>query len=191
MTPSPVDSNLDSTPESTIRIERRQRLRQFQTDLVERMQAAREQTEDHDNRLGIVVGPNRWLLDLQEVGEIVPVTAITKVPLTKNWYLGLVNIRGNLVGVIDLASYQGFASTLADSTSRIVTFAPALGINCGLLVSRVMGLRNIAKMEPDASSDEKAEAWIGQKYHDNESQEWIGLSLSAIAREARFLHIGM
>ncbi|MEA5097034.1 MAG: chemotaxis protein CheW, partial [Burkholderiaceae bacterium] len=169
MTSSPAESSLDNTPESNIRIERRKRLRQFQSELVERMQAAREQTEAHDNRLGFVAGQTKWLLNLQEIGEIVPVTAITKVPLTKNWYLGLINIRGNLVGVIDWASYQGLAPTLADSASRIITFAPVLGINCGLLVSRVMGLRNVAQMEPYSDSDEKTEAWVGQKYHDNES----------------------
>ena len=98
------------------------------------MQAAREQTEARDNQLGVLIGQRRWLLNLQETGEVVPVTATTKVPLTQDWYLGLVNIRGNLISVIDFARYLGLAQTDIEPASRIVTFAPALGVNCGLLV---------------------------------------------------------
>ncbi len=191
MTSSPADPSLEPTPESTVRIERRKRLRQFQTDLVDRMQAAREQTEVHDNQLGVAIGQARWLLSLQEIGEIVPYAAITDVPLTKAWYLGLVNIRGNLVSVIDFASFQGLAPTPVDNASRIVTFAPTLGINCGLLVSRVLGLRNVSRMEPLSNPDENTDAWTGQTYRDNDSLEWSSLKLAPIAQDSRFLQIGL
>ena len=68
------------------------------------------------------------------------------VPLTQPWYLGLSNIRGNLVGVIDLARYLGLGDTAIGPDSRIVTFAGALGFNCGLLVARVYGLRHAGGM---------------------------------------------
>lgn len=191
MTPSPADSSLEPTLESTVRIERRKRLRQFQTDLVDRMQAAREQTDVHDNQLGIAIGQTRWLLNLQEIGEIVPYATLTDVPLTKAWYLGLINIRGNLISVIDFASFQGIAPTPVDSTSRIVTFAPTLGINCGLLVSRVLGLRNVSQMGPGSNPDENTEAWAGQIYLDSDSLEWISLKLASIAQDPRFLQIGL
>lgn len=166
-------------------------MRIFQTELVDRMQAARDQADTRENLLGIQVAQMRCLLDLQEVGEIVPVTTITKVPLTHDWYLGLLNIRGNLVSVIDFARYQGFGLTEIETASRIVTFTPSLGINCGILVSRVMGLRNVAEMERLADAAEDAAGWIGKTYRDSTSQDWVTLSLSSIAQEQRFLHIGL
>lgn len=182
--PEPVSGNAD-------RMERRKRLRIFQSELVERMQAARDQTETRDNQLGVMIGQRRWLLNLQETGEVVPVTAVTPVPLTQDWYLGLLNIRGNLVSVIDFARYQGLPPTEIEPSSRIVTFATALGINCGLLVSRVLGLRNVVEMQAQAEPVTEQAAWAGTSYHDKDSQEWTALSLSAIAQEPRFLHIGL
>jgi twitching motility protein PilI len=191
MTPPPENTRQNEPAGSTDRIERRKRMRIFQTELVERMQAARDQTEVRDNRLGVVIGGRRWLLDMQEIGEIVPFSSITKVPLTQDWYLGLLNIRGNLVSVIDFARYQGLPPTETDSSNRVITFSPALGINCGLLVTRVLGLRNVTEMQPMSAIDVQMAEWALDSYRDSDSQEWTGLSLSAIAQEQRFLHIGV
>src|SRR6478736_2694271 len=106
------------------------RLREFQAQLVERMQAARSGAAVQASMLGLMIGETRWLLDLPEAGEIVPFTGVAPVPLTKPWYLGLTNIRGNLVGIIDFAQFCGTAPTQIDKESRIVSFSPALAVNC-------------------------------------------------------------
>jgi twitching motility protein PilI len=191
MTRPSEDSRSDALTGTASRGERRKRLRVFQEELVERMQAARAQTEARDNQLGILIGQRRWLLNLQETGEVVPLSKITKVPLTQDWYLGLLNIRGHLVSVIDFARFQGLDPTEIEPANRIVTFAPALGINCGILVSRVLGLRNLAEMKQLSSPQNNPVPWIGDGYRDNESQEWNNLSLSVIANDPRFLHIGL
>lgn len=170
---------------------RRTRLREFQAQLVERMQAARSGVETRINRLGVMIGPNRWLLDLQEAGEIVSVGTITKVPLTKDWFLGLSNIRGNLISVVDFAHFQGFAPTVIDQETRIVAFAPALSFNSGLLVSRVLGLRNVADMEPKPSAEAGVESWSSQRYLDKESEVWTELDLSLVVQDPQFLHVGL
>ena len=167
------------------------RLQQFQAQLVERMQAARSGVETRVNKLGVLIGQNRWLLDLQEAGEIVSVGAITKVPLTKDWFLGLSNIRGNLISVVDFAHFQGFAPTVIDQETRIVAFAPGLTFNSGLLVSRVLGLRNVAEMELKTSAKTGAASWSRQGYLDKESQVWTELDLSLVVQDPQFLHVGL
>lgn len=170
---------------------RRTRLREFQAQLLERMQAAKSGTDTRINQLGVLVGQTRWLLDLREASEIVSVGTITNVPLTRDWYLGLSNIRGNLISVIDFGRFHGLALSPVEPESRIVAFAPALSFNCGLLVSRVLGLRNIAEMEPDAAPVENAPPWLQQRYRDRESEVWTQLNLSLIVQDPRFLHIGL
>jgi twitching motility protein PilI len=170
---------------------RRTRMREFQEQLVERMQAARSGVETRVNKLGVMIGQSRWLLNLQEAGEIVSVGAITKVPLTKDWFLGLSNIRGNLISVIDFAHFQGAAPTVIDQESRIVAFAPALSFNSGLLVSRVLGLRNVADMEPRTSAEPSIASWSTQHYLDSESQVWNELDLSLVVQDPQFLHVGL
>ncbi len=158
---------------------RRTRLRQYQVQLLERMQAARANNNARINQLGVLIGSDRYLLDLTQAGEIVPVAALTAVPLTQPWYLGLSNIRGNLVGVIDLARYLGLGDTPIGPESRVVTFAGGLGFNCGLLVGRVYGLRHAGGMEV-----------AGAYLRDAEGKDWTALDLGALVRDERFLHVG-
>ena len=170
---------------------RRTRLREFQSQLLQRMQAARSGADAGINKLGVQIGERYWLLDLQEAGEIVSVAAITKVPLTQDWYLGLSNIRGNLTSVIDLACFQGLGKSPIDRESRIVAFAPALAFNSALLVTRVMGLRNITEMETQADSDSGTAAWSQQGFIDRDGRRWTRLDLSLIMQDPRFLHVGI
>ncbi|TFW10452.1 chemotaxis protein CheW [Oxalobacteraceae bacterium OM1] len=167
---------------------RRTRLREFQAQLVERMQAAAAGTGSQASQLGIMIGQTRWLLSLQEAGEIVSVSGITPVPLTQDWYLGLTNIRGNLISVVDLARFKGMARTPIDKESRIIAFGPALGFNGGLLVSRVMGLRNVADMETQPGGEA---GWSIQRYVDRDAQVWNELKLSLLVQDPQFLHVGL
>ncbi len=170
---------------------RRTRLREFQAQLVERMQAVSSGAQAQASQLGVMIGQTRWLLNLQEAGEIVSVGTITKVPLTQDWFLGLTNIRGNLISVIDLAHFRGLPPTSIDKESRIVAFAPTLSFNSGLLVSRIMGLRNVTEMEPQPVTNNGDAPWAIQRYVDRESQVWTGLDLSLIVQDAQFLHVGL
>ena len=102
----------------------------------------------------MLVGARHCLLDLTQIGEIVPFQSATPVPLTQPWYLGLANVRGNLLGVIDLAAYIGddFGnSPAAGPETRLLTFAAGVGLPCALLANRVLGLRRLSDMRADDS----------------------------------------
>lgn len=170
---------------------RRTRLREFQTQLVERMQAAASGATSQTSQLGVMIGESRCLLKLSDAGEIVSVGNIIKVPLTQDWFLGLTNIRGSLISVIDLARFRGLPPIPIDKESRIVAFAPSLSFNCGLLVSRVMGLRNVADMTPQPVAEDGDSPWAPQKFLDRESQVWTELDLSFIVQDPKFLHVGI
>jgi twitching motility protein PilI len=156
---------------------RRARLRQYQEQLLERMQAARTSSGARAHQLGVEIGGARYLLDLVEAGEIVPLPALAPVPLTQPWYLGLANVRGSLLGVVDLARYLDPEAAPSPGT-RLVTFSPSLGFPCALLVDKVVGLRHAADMTP-----------VDGRLRDADGQDWTPLSLAGLAREERFLHV--
>jgi twitching motility protein PilI len=160
---------------------RRTRLRQYQEELLERMQAARAGSGQRTHQLGVEIGGERYLLDLLEAGEIVPVPPLTSVPLTQAWYLGLANIRGSLIGVVDLARFFGAQEAAAmGAATRLVTFAPSLGMPCGFLATRVHGLRQAADMTPSAG-----------RLVDADGTAWTPLALAALAQDERFLQVGL
>lgn len=191
MTQPIPDLAADKTVAKPDLLARRTRLREFQAQLVERMQAARTGTSPYASKLGVLIGQRPCLLNLQEAGEIISVGAITTVPLTHDWFLGLTNVRGNLVSVIDLARFQGHGVTPVDRESRIVVFAPSLSFNSGILVSRVLGLRNVADMRAQDGETESAAPWAPRQYVDRDSQVWTEIDLSLIVQDAQFLHVGL
>jgi len=187
----PVAANQESSrPDSGVR---RTRLREFQAQLVERMQAAQRGDFVQVNQLGILVGQVRYLLELREAGEIVSAASLTTVPLTKDWYVGLSNIRGSLTSVVDLPRFQGSEVTQLDNACRIVAFAPSLAFNSGLLVSQVLGLRNIAEMEEVVSVEATplTHVWLQNQYRDHDGNLWYKLSLAALVQDQDFLQIGL
>ncbi len=175
--------------------ERRSRLRQYQVQLLERMQAAKSGSAAAGRELGIMLGGQRCLLDLTQISEIVPLQPATPVPLAQDWYLGLANIRGALTGVIDLARYQGgSAAAPSGADCRLITFAPGLGFNCALLAERVLGLRKLDDMAaaPEtADLSASAPEWRRQQFLDGDGQSWTRIDLGLLVREARFLQVGL
>ena len=79
------------------------------------------------------------------------------MPLTKPWYLGVANIRGNLYSIIDFGAFLGHdtePSAPGTAPARLVLFGPRVGeLRAGLVVHRVLGLRNLAELvRGDAAS---------------------------------------
>ena len=130
------------------RSRRREGLRAFQASLLARMDAASNEAL-LARRLAVTIGRCHCLINLAEAGEILPLSSLavpTRVPLTQHWYLGLVNIRGSLVGIVDLEALAGREPQAQEPGCRVLVFAPGLAPNCALLLSSVMGLRHLSEM---------------------------------------------
>ena len=80
-------------------------LRDYQRELAERLRQA--DSTRSASKLGVQVGSETWLIDLVEAGEVIPVPPITPVPLTRPWFRGVANVRGNLYSVVDFAAFLG------------------------------------------------------------------------------------
>ncbi len=159
-------------------------LREFQARLTERLRHASVSSETA--QLGVAIGERRWLVDLAEAGEIAPVPGtIAEVPLTRSWLRGLVNLRGNLYAVSDLARFADEGDTPIVKESRLLAFSTRLGVNAALLVTRMLGLHATTRMQ--ALEDVPARSWQGRRYVDAEGRDWTELSLSRLAADERFL----
>ena len=172
---------------------RQGRLRQYQLQLLERVQAARSGALAARKELGVMLGGRCCLLDLTQLGEIVIPAGvqIQAVPLAQDWYLGLAAMRGRLTAIIDLARYMGEPAGAIKGDSRLITFAPRLGLDCAVLVERVLGLRQQRGMLPVAPPPEAAAfPWAAQALRDGEQQQWLRLDLAQLAQAERFLDAG-
>ena len=145
-------------------------------------------TEQTNSRLGVVIGDARYLIDLSEAGEILPVPdAFSKVPGTQPWFYGLTNLRGALFGVTDLAMFIGEQPKPYGKDARLVAFSDRLEVNSAILVNKMMGLQNMASMAADPDGDDSG--WMGRCYLDAAGTEWRELHLARLCLDFRFLTI--
>lgn len=86
-------------------------------------------------------GGRRWLIDLAESGEVVPLPQLTPAPLTRLWFAGVANIRGALYSVVDFAAWRGGLPTPRNAQARLLLIGARHGSNSALLVERALGLR--------------------------------------------------
>jgi twitching motility protein PilI len=172
----------------------RLRLHTFQTALSERMKAARDDERTRTQKLAVTMGQALYLLDLGEVAEIMKPGSMTPVPLTHDWYLGLVSVRGNLTGVVDYMALTSGVMQQRTPACRIVVPRSSLPVACGLLVSRVIGIVDVAQIQLRASvSPEEGgmPAGIKQHYQDKDGQRWLELNLAALMADKQFLQVAI
>lgn len=176
--------------------EQKPHLREFQERLAERLRQA--ESAPRTARLGLLIGEQRWLVDLAEAGEISPVPAtIAAVPLTHEWFVGLVNLRGTLHAVSDLQRFAGGDATPLGKESRLLSLSAASGINAAVLVTRMLGLHDtrdwdaVAHDEEHDANDPGAQRpiWAGRTLRDAAGAQWVELSLARLACEPRFLAV--
>ena len=168
-------------------------LRVFQQELAARL-AAKTSAQVESSRLGLAAAGQQWLIRLADASEVIPMPPLATVPLTRPWFLGVANIRGNLHSVIDFAGFLGHAVVAphaAGGSSRVVLLGPRAGeLRAGIVVPRVMGLRNLAELAP-ALPPADAPAWYGQRWIDAEGAAWQEIDLTGLARDPEFLQVGL
>src|SRR5204863_9647180 len=125
--------------------------------------------------------------------EVLAVPPVTSVPLTKPWFSGVANIRGNLHAVVDFARFMGrepMPSSPGVSNTRLVVFGPRAGdLRAGIVVERVLGLRNLVELAP-AAAPLDSPAWYSHRWMDAEGGAWQEIDLAQLARDPGFLQVG-
>lgn len=91
--------------------------------------------------LGFQLGGVRFVSPLGEVGEILSRPRITRVPRVRDWVLGVANVRGRLVPIIDLSRYIGIASTVPRAQWRVLVVGND-ELLVGLLVEQSLGIQH-------------------------------------------------
>jgi twitching motility protein PilI len=167
---------------------RRTGLREFQLSVAERLRTASTRAA-LSSKLGFQVGADNWFVALHQVSEVVPVPVTVPVPRTHSWFRGVANVRGNLYSIIDFAAFQGRDPISPGMERRVILVSDRLVAGAGLLVSRMLGLRNPEQFNA-APRPADAPPWVGAAYTDAGGTRWLELDLPRLVREQRFLEVG-
>ena len=162
-------------------------LRDYQRELVNRLREAG--AGRMASKLGMQVGPETWLVDLADAGEVIPVTPVTPVPLTKPWFKGVANVRGNLYSVIDFPAFLGVGGVTVGEHSRLLLIGERFRTGAALLIDRSLGLRNAEQLKPRERNGAEAPEWLRGEFEDNEGRGWKELDLPQLVRHTEFLSV--
>ena len=171
----------------------REALRELQNRLASRLQAAKTEGVQA-SWLAVEAAGQKFLFPLAQSGEIFPFSPPQSVPYTRDWFLGVSNLRGGLYGVVDLSSFVAGTSPAmrSDATraeSRLVALNALLEVNCALLIDRLAGLRNIDAFSSSAEPPEGSPEYFGSGYTDANGTFWQEINLQALSQQPQFLSI--
>lgn len=166
------------------------RLREFSTRLAERIKAAPLRPTE-PMRLAVRMGATNYLLDMPSAGEIVPLPDIAPVPWTQPWYRGLANVRGRLIGVIDLMELAGRGPMPVDQSVQLLVLSESLKVNVALIITRAFGLRNVTELESLDAAATEVQPWEAERYRDLDGTVLTELKLGRLLASDAFAAIGV
>jgi purine-binding chemotaxis protein CheW len=96
--------------------------------------------------LTFVLGRERYALESRHVREVVRLVDFTPVPGTPPFFIGIVNLRGEILPVVDLRRFFDTSARGVTDLARIVVLGGARA-DLGLLADRVEDMRSLRRID--------------------------------------------
>jgi len=117
------------------------------------------------------LGEEKYGINVMQVQEVLRVSEIAPVPGAPSYVLGIINLRGNVVTVIDTRNRFGLMSKEQDDQTRIVIIETDQHI-IGIMVDSVAEVVDLRASEietaPNVGNDESSKYIQGVTSRDNE-----------------------
>ena len=133
------------------------------------------------------VGAHRLASGFGEVIEILPLPALTHVPGSQPWMLGVANIRGTLLPVVDLKQFLEGERTVLHERQRVLVMRQPGG-EVAVTIDELYGQRSFVDAQgiaADAISEGRYAHFIDRAYRMND-QDWGVFSFERLARTPEF-----
>ena len=138
------------------------------------------------------LGAAWYVAPMAEVAEVLPPPRATRVPGVKPWVLGVANVRGRLLPLMDLGGCLGLELGKPRKQRRVLVVERP-DVFAGLLVDEVSGLQHFSLHSLDLSLPAAAEPRIApyiQGYFQRE-QAWQVFSPFALVQAAAFRDVAL
>ena len=131
----------------------------------------------------------RWRLrpSFNEVVEILPLPPITPVPGAQSWMLGVGNVRGNLLPIVDLKQFLEGERTVLHETQRVLIVRQPDG-DVAVTIDELFGQRSFQEgqqVDPAAFARGRYAHFVERAYR-LADHTWGVFSLARLARTPEF-----
>lgn len=141
--------------------------------------------------VGFMLAGQHFAVDMNDVAEILQPPKLTKVPGVRSWVLGVANVRGRLVPVMDLAGLLGLPSR-ANWRSRRVLVIEQNDHLVGLLVDAVLGMQQFAvDRRVDVNGLDPALVRYVADAYERDGREWPVFQLRELIQAPEFMQVAV
>lgn len=142
--------------------------------------------------VGFRVGDSKLVASMADVKEILHLPDLTVVPGVKSWIVGIANVRGSLLPILDMKSYLMGDDIKQRQKGRVIVI-DYKGFNTGLVVDEIYGMRHFR--EGDSTTDipevhESMSAFISGAYKQDD-EHWPVFDFNEMTRDDRFSHASL
>lgn len=141
----------------------------------------------HWRGVGFRLGKRRLVSSFDEVVEILPLPPVTPVPGAQNWMMGVANVRGSLLPVVDLKMFLEGERTVVHEGQRVLVVRQAGG-NVAVTIDELFGQRTFNdshRAEAAGHVDGRYGHFVGQAYR-LADQTWGVFNMSLLTRTPEF-----
>lgn len=136
--------------------------------------------------IGFRIGQQYFVIPLNESREVFPMPEqVTAVPKSQPWVFGIVNLRGDLLPVMDISLYLGGSAAKLSKRSRIIVINDP-EVSSGLLVDEVFGLKHFQR-NPEPLDGVCDNPYITSQVT-QQNITWQVFSFQQLTADPRFLH---
>ncbi len=137
--------------------------------------------------VGFRIGNDKLIAAMDEVKEILDLPECTSVPGVQSWVVGVANVRGNLLPILDMKGFVLGEDIKQRNKGRVIVIEYK-GFNTGLVVEEIYGMRHfLLRDETDVlpQISEQIKPYV-KKAFKQESEYWPVFSFIQMSRDERF-----
>lgn len=139
--------------------------------------------------VGFRIGEEQFVASREQVREVLMLPdAVTRVPGAKRWLLGIANLRGHLLPLIDVKLLLGSGRTTLRRTTRVISVNHR-EVPAGLVVDEVLGFRRFMNHEyanTAAKTIVRCDNFLGGTYQRGD-ETWPVFNLFDLVESKMFL----
>ena len=142
--------------------------------------------------VGFRIGDSRLIAAMSDVKEILDIPEYTMVPGVKSWVVGVANVRGSLLPILDMKSYL-FGEDINKRQRGRVIVIDYKGFNTGLIVDEIYGMRHFRESDVTADVPEISESilpYVDKTFRQDE-ESWPVFDFNELAQDERFAHASL
>jgi len=145
-----------------------------------------DKSDDEWVGVGFRIGEDKLIAPMSEIEEILELPDFTYVPGVKSWMVGVANVRGGLLPLMDLKGFILGEDIKNRKKGRVIVI-DYKGFNTGVIVEEVYGMKHFITKEqskeiPDMH--ENVSKYVGMAFN-QEGDSWPVFSFQSMTQDER------